>query len=303
MVTTVPGRSAAELVQGSSEEEVDPLAEAEVYLSYGRDAQAEEILREAVARQPGRNELRMKLLEIYMKRVDRSAFEGIATELFAATGGQGPDWLKAAEMGVMIDPDNPLYAAGRSNAQRSGSMDATIASAAGAATIATAAAAARAMAEPSQSIAPTEAFDAESTSVLGTMGQGGAAAVDFDLPVQAPAPEPAPLVSDFDSTMLAVDAATPGNTGDMDFTLDFDAPGGDGPPPTRPHAAARVARRRGGRPDGARRRSVGHERVPGRGGGHEQRDRVPARRRQVRRAGYRGPIGQPPGHHDPAEPG
>ncbi|MFO0003225.1 MAG: FimV family protein, partial [bacterium] len=65
MVTTVPGRSVTDLAQGSGDEEVDPLAEAEVYLSYGRDAQAEEILREAVERQPGRNELRMKLLEIY----------------------------------------------------------------------------------------------------------------------------------------------------------------------------------------------------------------------------------------------
>ncbi len=235
MVTTVPGRSVTDLAQGSGDEEVDPLAEAEVYLSYGRDAQAEEILREAVERQPGRNELRMKLLEIYMKRVDRSAFEGIATEMFAATGGQGPDWMKAAEMGVMIDPDNPLYAAGRSGAQRS--MDATIASAAGAATIASAAAAAQAMAEPSMSIAPTEAFDAQSTSVLAP-SQGDAGAVDFQVPVgETPSPEPAPMISDFDSTMLAVDAAAPGASRDMDFTLDFDSPGGDGPPPTLPDLA------------------------------------------------------------------
>jgi len=232
MVTTVPGRSAAELAQAAPEEEVDPLAEAEVYLSYGRDAQAEEILREAVVRQPGRNELRMKLLEIYMKRVDRSAFEGIATELFAATGGQGPDWIKAAEMGAMIDPDNPLYAAGRASAQRSGALDATVATVAGAAAVTAAATAARAMgSEP-------DAFDAERTQAMSrTMAGTSESSIDFSLPLQGDASAPPPPSADFDSTMLAVDAAMPGGSNDMDFTLDFDAPGGDGPPPTLPDLA------------------------------------------------------------------
>ncbi len=234
MVSTVPGRSAEELAQAPSDEEVDPLAEAEVYLSYGRDAQAEEILREAVVRQPGRNELRMKLLEIYMKRVDRSAFEEIATELFAATGGQGADWVKAAEMGAMIDPDNPLYAAGRASVQRSGAMDATVATMAGAATLAGAAAAAAAPRSEDR----TEGFDPQRTQVMapsaapGTTNYAGAARPPL-------APEPAPSASDFDSTMLALDSPQGGNAGDMDFTLDFDAPGasGDGPPPTLPDLA------------------------------------------------------------------
>src|SRR5205814_1444662 len=38
-------------------DEVDPVAEAEVYIAYGRDAQAEEILKEAMARDKGRHEI------------------------------------------------------------------------------------------------------------------------------------------------------------------------------------------------------------------------------------------------------
>ncbi len=43
--------------------DVDPIAEAEVYMAYGRDAQAEEILKDAIAKEPKRYELHLKLLE------------------------------------------------------------------------------------------------------------------------------------------------------------------------------------------------------------------------------------------------
>ncbi|HYG14006.1 MAG TPA: FimV/HubP family polar landmark protein, partial [Methylophilaceae bacterium] len=45
--------------------DVDPIAEAEVYMAYGRDAQAEEILKDAIAKEPKRYELHLKLLEIF----------------------------------------------------------------------------------------------------------------------------------------------------------------------------------------------------------------------------------------------
>jgi pilus assembly protein FimV len=45
--------------------EVDPVAEADVYIAYGRDAQAEEILKEALRTHPERYPVRLKLLEIY----------------------------------------------------------------------------------------------------------------------------------------------------------------------------------------------------------------------------------------------
>ena len=92
--------------------DVDPVAEADVYLAYGRDLQAEEILKEAMRSSPDRLAVRTKLLEVYAKRRDTKGFELLATQLFALTRGEGEDWAKAQELGVQIDPDNVLYRPG-----------------------------------------------------------------------------------------------------------------------------------------------------------------------------------------------
>ena len=90
--------------------EVDPVAEADVYIAYGRDAQAEEILKEALRTHPERYPVRLKLLEIYAARKDQRAFETQAGEMYGMTKGQGDDWAQAAALGLAIDPLNPLYA-------------------------------------------------------------------------------------------------------------------------------------------------------------------------------------------------
>jgi pilus assembly protein FimV len=92
--------------------DVDPVAEADVYLAYGRDLQAEEILKEAMRSTPERMAIRTKLLEVYAKRRDTKGFELLATQLFALTRGEGEDWAKAQEMGAQIDPENPLFQPG-----------------------------------------------------------------------------------------------------------------------------------------------------------------------------------------------
>ncbi len=92
--------------------DVDPVAEADVYLAYGRDLQAEEILKEAMRTTPDRLAIRTKLLEVYAKRRDTKGFELLATQLYAITQGAGADWEKAQEMGRQIDPENPLYKPG-----------------------------------------------------------------------------------------------------------------------------------------------------------------------------------------------
>jgi len=92
--------------------EVDPVAEADVYIAYGRDAQAEEILKEALRTHPERYPVRLKLLEIYAARKDQRAFETQAGEMYSMTRGQGEEWAQAAALGLSIDPLNPLYAAG-----------------------------------------------------------------------------------------------------------------------------------------------------------------------------------------------
>ena len=92
--------------------DVDPVAEADVYLAYGRDLQAEEILKEALRATPDRMAVRTKLLEVYAKRRDSKGFELLATQLYALTKGVGADWTQAQALGQQMDPDNPLYQPG-----------------------------------------------------------------------------------------------------------------------------------------------------------------------------------------------
>ncbi len=92
--------------------DVDPVAEADVYLAYGRDLQAEEILKEAMRANPDRMAIRTKLLEVYAKRRDAKGFELLATQLHSLTRGEGEDWAKAQALGQTVDPENSLYQPG-----------------------------------------------------------------------------------------------------------------------------------------------------------------------------------------------
>lgn len=92
--------------------DVDPVAEADVYLAYGRDLQAEEILKEALRTTPARVAIYGKLLEIYAKRNDSKAFDSVALDAFNLTQGFGPEWAYIAEMGREVDASNPIYQPG-----------------------------------------------------------------------------------------------------------------------------------------------------------------------------------------------
>ena len=92
--------------------DVDPVAEADVYLAYGRVLQAEEILREALRTSPDRTAIHLKLLEIHAKRRDLRAYEALAADVHKLTGGAGNEWNRVVEMGRDLDPGNPLYQAG-----------------------------------------------------------------------------------------------------------------------------------------------------------------------------------------------
>src|SRR5258706_6454304 len=85
-------------------------------MAYGRDAQAEEILKDALAKDSTRQAIRVKLLEIYANRKDARSFETAANELRAATGGRGAEWEKVAALGLSIDPTNALYGGKQSSA-------------------------------------------------------------------------------------------------------------------------------------------------------------------------------------------
>ena len=221
-------------------DEVDPVAEADVYMAYGRDAQAEEILKEALQKDPNRQAVRVKLLEIYAARKDLKAFETTAGEIYAATGGQGPEWQKATDLGLSIDPTNPMYG-GKPSAAGSRLPDTVVlpAAAAAAATPAVADFALDLGTKP----APTIDFDLEAGS-----GRASAAAPDLSLDVASEAPadfgfdldlggdsqKPAEEQSDFSpSGTFIMDAATKKAVSDMvesqsqpgSLAIDFELPG------------------------------------------------------------------------------
>ncbi len=88
---------------------LDAVAEADVYLAYGRDVQAEEILREALGVTPNQVELHQKLLDIFVLRGDREAFAEIAQTMSTYLDSQGSQWLRVCELGALLDGQNPLY--------------------------------------------------------------------------------------------------------------------------------------------------------------------------------------------------
>ena len=90
-------------------EEVDALAEAEVYLAYGRENQAIDVLKAGLRNNDERNDYRVKLLEIYAQKGDVYSFNTLASELHVMTEGKGEEWAHIAALGVTIAPNNPLF--------------------------------------------------------------------------------------------------------------------------------------------------------------------------------------------------
>ena len=88
---------------------IDALTEADTFLAFGRDAQAEEVLLAALETEPDRYAIYLKLLDIYAARKNLAAFGSLARRLHEKTGGLGADWEKAAAMGAALDPENSLY--------------------------------------------------------------------------------------------------------------------------------------------------------------------------------------------------
>lgn len=93
--------------------EVDPVSEADVYIAYGRYQQAEELLKQAMNREPERLALKHKLLEVHYATRNTAAFGALAEEMVTA-GQDAVDehaWMRAQDMGRELDPNNPLFAA------------------------------------------------------------------------------------------------------------------------------------------------------------------------------------------------
>jgi len=194
---TTAAEATARTPTAASADDVDPMQEADVYIQYGRDGQAEEILKEALARNPQREDVHLKLLEVYAGRKDKSAFGKVAGDLNKLTGGAGPNWMKAAAMGFALDPANDLYDAGK------GAMTATV----------------------------VGASAGSAADVDLDLGGGGAPRVSTDIMLDAGAAEAA---TGLDTAILDLGAVSTGQRGRPaaaipDFTLEV-PPAGPSPP-------------------------------------------------------------------------
>lgn len=93
----------------AANDSVDPVAEADVYLAYGREQQAEDILSDALRRTPQRTAIHAKLAEIYAMRRDRKALQRLQDEVFPLSQGVGPDWERIVALAQSLEPQASLH--------------------------------------------------------------------------------------------------------------------------------------------------------------------------------------------------
>jgi len=80
-------------------DEIDPIAEADVYIAYGRQDQGEEVLLEGVKNFPERSDIKVKLLQLYSDTEDRAKFDDVYGQL--SNSGLERDieeWQKVEEL-------------------------------------------------------------------------------------------------------------------------------------------------------------------------------------------------------------
>lgn len=87
--------------------DTDPVAEADVYLSYDRYESAKNVLEGVLEENPDREDAVLKMLEVYVRLNDLDAFDELVTKWFAR--GSREMWEAISQMGKDIDPGNPLY--------------------------------------------------------------------------------------------------------------------------------------------------------------------------------------------------
>ena len=239
--------------EATDEEEVDPISEAELFLNFGRYTQAEEVLKEALSKDPNNLRYLLKLLGIYASDKDVNAFSSFARRV--QDSGDAEAWEKVAAMGRDIDPANPMY--GGTGEAEAATEEAGIAGAGETAATTdfvldegNSAAAALDFdlgmgteAAPEAESAPQEAAGNEATTILSQTEMRAAqeAPMDFDITSTNPsmhavepeaAEEPAQaddagLDFDITSTNPSMPAAAPEESTTIDITAEEEKPSSD----------------------------------------------------------------------------
>lgn len=115
---TFSGETGINLDQG------DPLAEADFHMAYGLYDQAADLIRLAVAREPQRRDLKLKLAEVFFVWGNKDEFLNTARELHATEAAGAPgDWDKVVIMGKQIAPEDALFAGAAMRSGADASVD------------------------------------------------------------------------------------------------------------------------------------------------------------------------------------
>jgi len=88
----------------------DVLAEADVYISYGLYQQAEELLKEGLAKDPDNTKYQFKLAEIYHGDKKSDEFVQHVESIAPNYDKQSPEWSKIVTMGAALVPAHALFA-------------------------------------------------------------------------------------------------------------------------------------------------------------------------------------------------
>ncbi|MDW3095159.1 MAG: FimV/HubP family polar landmark protein [Gammaproteobacteria bacterium] len=97
----------------------DVLAEADVYISYGLYQQAEELLKDGLAKEPGNAKYQVKLAEIYSGDKKPDAFVQHVEAMESSIDKQSPEWAKIVSMGAALVPAHALFAGAESTSSDS----------------------------------------------------------------------------------------------------------------------------------------------------------------------------------------
>ena len=85
-------------------DEIDPIAEADVYIAYGREDQGEEVLLDGVKNFPDRNDIKIALLGLYVKSSKREEFDEIYQSLInGGVENNIEEWQSVEELKSAID--------------------------------------------------------------------------------------------------------------------------------------------------------------------------------------------------------
>ncbi|HEV7165058.1 MAG TPA: FimV/HubP family polar landmark protein [Gammaproteobacteria bacterium] len=95
---------------GSKLDVSDPMAEADFHMAYGLYDQAADVLRKALRQSPERQDIQVKLLEVFFTAGDRDNFVVEAKKLRQSMGATpSKDWESVAIMGRQVAPNEALF--------------------------------------------------------------------------------------------------------------------------------------------------------------------------------------------------